>query len=50
MTRTLNETDLINGFRALGVKRHMMIEVHCAMSSFGNIQGGEETIIKALKK
>lgn len=26
-----------------------MIEVHCSMSSFGNIQGGGDTIINALK-
>lgn len=49
MRIALNETDLLNGFRVLGVKKDMMIEVHCSMSSFGNIQGGEDTIINALK-
>lgn len=50
MTMALYETDLMNGFNEIGVKKGMMIEVHCAMSSFGNIQVGEETIISALKK
>lgn len=49
MTMALNETDLLNGFRVLGIKKGMMIEAHCSMSSFGNIQGGEDTIINALK-
>lgn len=49
MTVTVTETDLINGFRALGVKEGMMLEVHCSMSSFGNIQGGAETIINSIK-
>lgn len=49
MTTALNKTDLINGFRALGVKEGMMLEVHCSMSSFGNVQGGAETIINSIK-
>lgn len=50
MTMALNEADLINGFHALGVKKGMMLEVHCSMSRFGHIQGGAETLISALKK
>lgn len=50
MKKTLNETDLINGFRALGVREGMMLEVHCSMSRFGHIQGGAITMINALKK
>lgn len=46
----LSESDLINGFHALGVRKGMMIEVHCSLSSFGSIQGGAETMISALKK
>lgn len=34
MRIALNETDSINGFRALGIKKDMMTEVHCSMSSF----------------
>lgn len=50
MTMALNEADLINGFHALGVKKGMMLEVHCSMSRFGHIHGGAETLISALKK
>ena len=49
MATALNEADLINGFRLLGIKEGMMLEVHCSMSSFGKVEGGAKTIIHALK-
>lgn len=49
MAITLGKTELMNEFVKLGIKRGMMLEVHCSMSSFSNIQGGAETIIEALK-
>ena len=49
MAVTLKEADLIHGFRVLGIKEGMMLEVHCSMSSFGKVQGGAKTIIRSLK-
>lgn len=50
MTNVLSEIELINGFYNLGVKNGMMLEVHCSMSSFGDIDGGAITVINALKQ
>ena len=49
MAASVSEADLINGFRVLGIKESMMLEVHCSMSSFGKVQGGAKTIIHSLK-
>jgi aminoglycoside 3-N-acetyltransferase len=41
--------ELEKGLRALGVQPGMMLEVHCALSSFGHVAGGASTVIKALQ-
>jgi len=42
-------TDIENGLNRLGVKDGMMLEVHCSLSSFGYVDGGALTVIKAIK-
>ena len=44
-TKMAIESSLIQ----LGVKKGMMLEVHCSLSSFGTVDGGAMTIINALK-
>jgi aminoglycoside 3-N-acetyltransferase len=44
----MNQTELIDGLRGLGVKSGMALEVHSSLSSFGHIDGGADTLIKAL--
>lgn len=50
MTGIISEIELINGFHNLGVKNGMMLEVHCSMSRFGEVDGGAVTVINALKQ
>ncbi len=40
--------EILNNLRALGVKPGMMLEVHCALSAFGHVSGGADTVIDAL--
>jgi len=44
----LSFDDLLSGFRALGVQPGMALEVHSSLSSFGQVQGGPATVIRAL--
>ena len=44
----LTRRDLEEGFRAIGVSRGMMLEVHSSLSSFGYVEGGADTVISAL--
>lgn len=46
----LTQADIEKGLQKLGVKSGMMLEVHCSLSSFGKVEGGAETIIRALKQ
>lgn len=39
-----------NGLLALGVKKGMMLEVHCSLSSFGYVEGGAHTVISVLQR
>jgi aminoglycoside 3-N-acetyltransferase len=41
--------DLVEGLRALGVEPGDAILVHCALSSFGMVVGGEQAVIEALR-
>jgi len=50
MTASVSKTELENGLRALGVKRGMMLEVHCSLRSFGQVAGGAKTVIEALQR
>ena len=49
MASLVTRTEIEKGFIRLGVKSGMMLEVHCSLSSFGNVEGGALTIINALK-
>ncbi len=44
----LSFDDLLSGFRALGVQPGLALEVHSSLSSFGQVQGGAATVIRAL--
>ena len=39
-----------DGLFALGVKKGMMLEVHCSLSRFGLVEGGAHTVIRALQR
>lgn len=41
--------DIERGLFALGVRRGMMLEVHCALSAFGRVEGGAEAVVSALQ-
>lgn len=47
--KTLTAIDLQNCLSTLGLASGMTIEVHSSLSSLGNVKGGAETVIKALK-
>jgi len=44
----LNQAELESGLHQLGVRPGMVVEVHSALSSFGPVAGGAETVIAAL--
>lgn len=44
----MNKTELIEELKKIGLEEGMEIEVHSSLSSFGNIEGGAETVIEAL--
>lgn len=46
----LTQQQIGDGLRALGAMSGMMLEVHTSLSSFGPVEGGAETVIRALKK
>ena len=45
----IQKNELITGFRKLGLQKGDVIWVHGALSSFGFIEGGAETLISALR-
>lgn len=46
VTKKLLKSALID----LGIEKGMMLEVHSSLSSFGELEGGAETIINTLKE
>ena len=40
---------LKNALTQLGVEKGMLLEVHSSLSSFGELEGGAETVINTLK-
>jgi len=45
----ITKAEIENGLMRLGVTPGMLLEVHCSLSSFGNIEGGAKTVIAAMK-
>ena len=41
--------DLVGGLRSAGVESGDAVLVHCALSSFGNVVGGEQAVVEALR-
>ena len=41
---------LKNALTQLGVEKGMVLEVHSSLSSFGELEGGAETVINTLKE
>ena len=44
----VTKTDLLNGFKQLGIQKGMSLEVHSSLKSFGYVEGGAKTVIDAL--
>jgi len=42
------EADILEGLRALGVEPGATVIVHCALSRFGAVAGGEQVVVQAL--
>lgn len=49
MEQILKYDDLIKAFREIGIGGGTILEVHSSLSSFGYVEGGAETVIRALK-
>ncbi len=45
----ITSLEIEEGLARLGVKRGMMLEVHCSLSSFGYVDGGAFAVINAIK-
>jgi len=50
MTKTIKEKDIVDGLRSLGLETGAVVIAHSALSSFGEVAGGADTIIDALLK
>lgn len=44
----MNKDDLITAFRSIGLREGMTLEVHSSLSSFGQVEGGAQSVIDAL--
>jgi len=49
MRTSITKTEIETGLSQLGVKAGMMLAVHCALSSFGHVDGGAPAVIDAIK-
>ena len=49
MSTQITKTEIESGLIKLGVKTGMMLEVHCSLSSLGDVSGGAMTVINALQ-
>ena len=45
----MTQSDIETGLRAMGVREGMMLEVHSSLRSFGYVEGGAPTVIRALQ-
>lgn len=50
MSHNLTQIEIMNELRTLGVKKDMMLEVHCSLCSFGYVEGGANTVIHAIQQ
>ena len=46
----VTKQELKTALEELGVEKGMTLEVHCSLSSFGELEGGAETVISVLKE
>ena len=46
----MNKDDLVIAFRAIGLREGMTLEVHSSLRSFGQVEGGAQSVIDALEK
>lgn len=44
----VRQNDLVEGFRRLGLRPGMTVMAHSSLSAFGRVEGGAETVIRAL--
>ena len=44
----MNKDELVTAFRAVGLLEGMTLEVHSSLSSFGQVEGGAQSVIEAL--
>ena len=44
----LSKDDIVEGLRELGVTEGMVVMAHVALSAFGDVEGGADTVIRAL--
>lgn len=47
---TITKQDILSGFKKMGIKSGMELEVHSSLKSFGYVEGGAQTVIEALKE
>jgi len=47
LNKSINQLDIVNGLRELGLKAGDVAFVHSSLSSFGHVEGGAETVVKA---
>lgn len=48
--RTITKEELKSALQKLGIEKGMTLEVHSSLSSFGELEGGAETVIDILKE
>lgn len=47
MDQSVTQADIADGLRKLGLKQGDVAFVHSSLSSFGYVEGGAETVVKA---
>ena len=48
--RTITKEELKSALQKLGIEKGMTLEVHSSLSSFGELEGGAETVIDTIKE
>ena len=49
-SKTVTKEDIKSALEKLGVEKGMVLEVHSSLKSFGNVEGGAQSVIDALKE